>query len=101
MPAPAIELAFDDETNWRDDGCEVSPACCVCPLSMCRHDFHNDLVGAIREDRNARIRAMAKAGRSHERIAREFCISRQRVHQIVARGVPSPQVRRGRPTLRW
>lgn len=33
------DLVGPSPSHWKDNGCEVAPACLTCPLPKCRHDM--------------------------------------------------------------
>jgi|TARA_B110000196_G_scaffold261153_1_gene232552 hypothetical protein len=73
-----------ENINYRDDGCEVSYSCLVCPLPICKFD---DPGWLQRESRQSRDEAMITARRfeslSVSQIAERFEVSTRTVHRVL------------------
>ena len=91
---PMVE-ALPEFFTYRDDGCEVAPACLRCPLPQCRYDdpkAYLRFVVAQRsgfEDMPSRDRAIVLAlqspGRTFEDVAADFHLSPRTVRRVRAR----------------
>jgi hypothetical protein len=89
-----------ENINYRDDGCEVSFSCLVCPLPICKFD---DPGWLQRETRQSRDEAMITARRletlSVAQIAERFEVSTRTVHRVLkqeregTRQLPDPEQR--------
>lgn len=87
-----------ENINYRDDGCEVSYSCLVCPLPICKFD---DPGWLQRESRQSRDEAMITARRleslSVAEIAERFEVSTRTVHRVLkqeregTRQAPDPE----------
>ena len=73
-----------ENINYKDDGCEVSYSCLVCPLPICKFD---DPGWLQRESRQSRDEAMVIARRfeslSVSQIAERFEVSTRTVHRVL------------------
>ena len=76
---------------YRDDGCDVSPSCLVCPLPQCRYDSdasgnRNWLQQERRTERDSRVLHVRRTERATVvELARRFAISQRTVHRILSR----------------
>jgi hypothetical protein len=72
-----------EKIDWRDEGCEVFPACLDCPLERC---IEEEPRGRQRLRAAARARLMAELrrnGKSVEEIAGIFGVSRRTVQRAL------------------
>lgn len=71
-------------TRYRDDGCDIHPACLTCPLPRCRYDEPYDPHGEERRERNAAIwRAYREDGLNVAGLVDRFGVSRRTVHRVL------------------
>ncbi len=91
--------ALPEQLDWRDDGCEVAPACLECPLPRCRYDEPGGLRGLLNESRDAEVLQARSRGQTIGEIATRFDISRRSVFRILRRG-RAPDTARPRPDER-
>ena len=84
-----IELVPDrlpDYSEYRDQGCDLSPSCLRCPLPKCRHDKQE---GGKRVSKRLRdleiLRQRTAAGRSISELATEFDLSTRTIQRIIRR----------------
>ena len=89
-----------ENINYRDDGCEVSISCLVCPLPICKFDDPGWLQRARRQSRDeAMISARRAESLSVAEIADRFEVSTRTVHRVLkqeregTRQVPDPEQR--------
>ena len=84
-----IELVPDrlpDYSEYRDQGCDLSPSCLRCPLPKCRHDKQE---GGRRVSKRLRdldiFRQHTASGRSISELATEFDLSKRTIQRIIRR----------------
>jgi hypothetical protein len=84
-----IELVPDrlpDYSEYRDQGCDLSPSCLRCLLPKCRHDKQE---GGRRVSKRLRdleiLRQRTASGRSVSDLAREFDLSKRTIQRIIRR----------------
>jgi hypothetical protein len=84
-----LELAADrlpDYSEYRDQGCDLSPSCLKCPLPKCRHDKQEGGRRASKRLRNLEIfRQRTASGRSISELAKEFDLSKRTIQRIIRR----------------
>lgn len=72
-----------EDIHYRDEGCDLYPACLTCPLPRCRYDDP----WLLRRERNrARDRELVRlyrGGAHPDRLARQFGVSRRSVYRII------------------
>lgn len=74
--------AYPENTEYRDKGCLVHPACLTCPLAVCVLDIPPHV--QQRWSRNTRVLAMVAGEMAYEQIALLEGISTRTVYRIVA-----------------
>ncbi len=83
---PLVNLldSVPELTRYRDDGCDIHPACLTCPLPRCRYDEPYDPHAGERRERNAAIwRAYREDGLSVAGLVERFGVSRRTVHRVL------------------
>lgn len=76
--------ALPENTDYRDDGCEVSPRCLDCPLPRCRYEDPGGVPGILRELRDESIRQAAGRGTTADDLARTHQVSRRTIFRVLA-----------------
>ncbi len=75
-----------DYSEYRDQGCDLSPSCLRCPLPKCRHDKQE---GGRRVSKRLRdleiLRQRTMSGRSVSELATEFDLSKRTIQRIIRR----------------
>ena len=83
------ELVADrlpDYSDYRDQGCDLSPSCLRCPLPRCRHDVEAQGSRSVRMLRDREIlRQRTTAGKSVAELATEFNLSKRTIQRIIRR----------------
>lgn len=92
MVSTAIELdkmhridAYPENTDYRDEGCELNPACLTCPLEVCRFDLPYGVQTLRTSTRMDQARDLRRHGRTVVQIGQELGISRRSVFRLLAR----------------
>jgi hypothetical protein len=84
-----IELVPDrlpDYSEYRDQGCDLSPSCLGCPLPKCRHDKQEGGRRVSKRLRDLEIfRQRTASGRSISELATEFDLSKRTIQRIIRR----------------
>jgi len=84
-----IELVPDrlpDYSEYRDQGCDLSPFCLRCPLPKCRHDKQEGGRRVSKRLRDLEIfRQRTASGRSISELATEFDLSKRTIQRIIRR----------------
>jgi hypothetical protein len=84
-----IELVPDrlpDYSEYRDQGCDLSPSCLRCPLPKCRHDKQEGGRRVSKRLRDLEIfRQRTASGRSISELATEFDLSKRTIQRIIRR----------------
>ena len=84
-----IELVPDrlpDYSEYRDQGCDLSPSCLRCPLPKCRHDKQEGGRRVSKRLRDLEIfRQRTASGRSISEMATEFDLSKRTIQRIIRR----------------
>jgi hypothetical protein len=71
-------------TRYRDDGCDIHPACLTCPLPRCRYDEPYDPLENQRRERNLAIwRAYCEDRLSVADLVVRFGVSRRTIHRVL------------------
>lgn len=76
------------ESEYRDDGCEVHPACLSCPLVRCRYDEpvnQRRAETAARIERQRQVRLLEQTGKSSREIAMETGFALRTVQRTLSR----------------
>jgi len=85
----ALELVPDrlpDYSEYRDQGCDLSPSCLRCPLPKCRHDKQEGGRRVSKRLRDLEIfRLRTASGRSISELATEFDLSKRTIQRIIRR----------------
>jgi DNA-binding NarL/FixJ family response regulator len=79
---------IDDESNWKDKGCEFFPSCLNCPFPVCIEDEPRGRQKMRKRDRESRIAALRSEGKSVSEIADMFNLSRRSVYRALALNRP-------------
>ena len=87
---PVRSDTLPENTRYKDDGCEASPSCLDCPLTLCRYDHPGWLQRESRRDRDNEIFRLRQEKMPVSEIAKKFGISTRTVHRIVQRGGAAP-----------
>jgi len=69
--------------HYRDDGCEYSPRCLICPLPICKFDDAGWIARDSRAIRNDGIIAMSIDGGGVVAIALAFEVSTRTVFRVI------------------
>ena len=69
--------------RYRDDGCNLHPACLSCPLPRCQFDEPEAGQTVLKQVRNAEVFSAMQEGLSAVELARRFRISKRTVHRIL------------------
>lgn len=70
--------------RYRDDGCDLHPACLTCPLPRCRYDEPGDGQPVLKQVRNeAVLEVFHSEGLSASELAQRFRVSKRTVHRIL------------------
>jgi len=84
-----IEVVPDrlpDYSEYRDQGCDLSPSCLRCPLPKCRHDKQEGGRRVSKRLRDLEIfRQRTASGRSVSELATEFDLSKRTIQRIIRR----------------
>lgn len=79
--------SLPEQTRYRDDGCDIHPACLSCPLPQCRYDEPYDKLAEQRKERNAAImQAFYDEGLSVADLISRFNVSRRTIHRVLQAG---------------
>lgn len=70
--------------TYRDDGCEVAPACLRCPLEVCKYDDPLAYQREILQARHAPALLLLSQGVSPTEVARQTGIGVRTVHRLKA-----------------
>ncbi len=74
--------------EYRDEGCEIAPACLSCPLPQCKLDEPQAWRNGLRRVRDQEIlRLRRDNGKSVAEIARRFSVSTRTIHRIIRRAM--------------
>ncbi len=83
---PARSDTLPENTRYKDDGCDVSPACLECPLPLCKYDDPGWMERESKRVRDDSIYRAKLAGDSVSDIALRFGVSPRTVHRVIKRG---------------
>lgn len=71
-------------TQYRDEGCDISPTCLRCPLPQCRYDDPGWLRRETKSRRDREVLLIHQAeGLGPTDLARRFGLSRRTIHRIL------------------
>jgi hypothetical protein len=76
--------ALPDYYPYRDEGCDLHPACLTCPFEVCRFDLHHGAQELKRRADRARVRALVECGAGVDAVAAALGISRRSAHRRMA-----------------
>ncbi len=79
--------ALPENYSYRDDGCDIHPACLTCPLPQCRYDNPRGARGMFNEVRDVEIVRLRRKGLAINEIARRYGISRRTVFRVMRRSI--------------
>ena len=75
-----------DYSEYRDQGCDLSPSCLRCPLPKCRYDKQEGGRRVSKRLRDLEIfRQRTASGRSISELATEFDLSKRTIQRIIRR----------------
>jgi hypothetical protein len=81
---PVRADTLPENTNYRDDGCDISDSCLDCPLPVCKFDAPGWLQRASRYERDMNIVNMrVRDGLSVDEIADRVELSGRTIHRIL------------------
>lgn len=89
--------ALPENSEYRDEGCDLFASCLTCPLPRCRYDEPGGartMMNRVRDDEIRRLRF--DAGMPVDEISMRFRISRRTVFRVL-RAAPAPVGTRPRP----
>ncbi len=89
---PVRSDTLPENTNYSDDGCELSTSCLSCPLPMCKYDDPGWLNRASKRERSEKICRLRADGVPAHEIAKRIGVSSRTVHRTLKRG-PEPYAR--------
>ncbi len=83
-PETSGQDPLPESTQYRDEGCDISPSCLRCPLPRCRYDDP----GWLRREAKARrdqevLRMQGAEGLGPMELAARFGVSRRTIHRIL------------------
>ena len=70
--------------TYKDEGCELAPACLECPLPQCVHDAPEMSRYYANRDRNRELAEKRRAGASVAQLTAEYGLSRRTVYRAIA-----------------
>jgi hypothetical protein len=71
--------------HYRDEGCELAPACLDCPYEKCVYDEPGGKQHRIKDMRNQEISRLYHAGKVVAELATMFGVSQRTVHRALKR----------------
>jgi transposase-like protein len=78
--------AYPEETDYKDTGCDLHPACLTCPFEYCRYDKHTTRpqnIGLVAFEKyrvdNQQARQLRREGMTVQRISEHLNISKRTV----------------------
>ena len=78
--------ALPERYHYRDDGCEVAPACLQCPLPQCKYDEPRPILRVRRDQRDQEIIRQWQAEQlSVPVLARRFNVSTRTITRALSR----------------
>ena len=73
-----------EHTQYRDEGCDISPSCLHCPLPQCRYDDPGWLRRETKSRRDLEVLQIHEAeDLGPTDLARRFGLSRRPIHRIL------------------
>lgn len=82
--APVRADTLPENTNYRDDGCDISASCLTCPLPVCKFDNPGWVRRASRHRRDESVvRARRSEGLGVVELADRFQLSSRTIHRIL------------------
>lgn len=75
-----IRDVLPEHQNWRDDGCDLSPACLSCPLPACRYEMPPGRARMLIEAQQ--LQTLLTEGKSMNEAAVIMGVSRRSVYRI-------------------
>ncbi len=82
--APVRADTLPENTNYRDDGCDISSSCLTCPLPVCKFDNPGWLRRASRHERDESVvQAQLVEGLGVLELAERFRLSSRTIHRIL------------------
>ena len=79
---PLMDIA-PEFMRYRDDGCNLHPACLTCPLPRCQFDEPEAGQTVRMQVRNANVVSAMQEGLSAVELSRRFSIAKRTVHRIL------------------
>ncbi len=94
----AYSNAYPEGTDYRDEGCDLHPACLTCPFERCKYDIPSSERSDVTfNERLEQVRALHGRGLTVKAIAKHLGMSRRTVFRYLARGrektAPATQLR--------
>ncbi len=74
-----------DLAQYRDEGCEVFPACLSCPLPQCLEESLGGKKRFLKQSRDKEVRSYMERGLGTAEIAAIMAISQRTVQRIVGK----------------
>ena len=82
--APVRADTLPENTNYRDDGCDISSSCLRCPLPVCKFDNPGWMRRASRHRRDESVvQALRDEGLGVAELADRFQLSSRTIHRIL------------------
>lgn len=75
-----------DDINWKDNGCDLNPACLSCPLPRCIEEEPRGKQKLRMLARASHMAQLKRQGKSTREIAALFNISQRTVQRVLAAG---------------
>lgn len=75
--------SLPEQIGYRDDGCDIYPACLTCPLPRCRYDEKGGLRAMINGYRDRQIAELRDSGVPAEDLSERFGLSRRTIFRIL------------------
>jgi hypothetical protein len=72
-----------EQARYRDDGCDIHPACLTCPLPRCRYEEKGGLRAMINAYRDRQIAGLRDAGVPAEELSARFGLSKRTIFRIL------------------
>lgn len=74
-----------EEMAYRDDGCDVAPACLRCPLPACKYDDPYLLRRGKKLRRDLTVMAARSEGLTVAKLAERFNVAERTIYRVIAR----------------
>jgi len=74
-----------EHIHYRDEGCDLFPACLRCPLPTCRYDEPGRLQREARQGRDREVLRRFASGASPRELASAFGMSVRTIYRILER----------------